>query len=192
MADTSLPQIPQKEKCDLVCHLWTTSTTLTKNLPHGLLILDFPYLWAFPLRSGLARCFKPYFCDSHLKFIYPWLSTWWKGQWFLLYPLSQPFTFLQSPSTQGYTEQITSLLSKSNLRIYCCSIHVMRVHIHVMRVPWTTRRSNQPFLKKISPEYSLEGPMLKLKLQYFGFLMRSFDSLEKTLMLGKIEGRRKS
>ena len=68
----------------------------------------------------------------------------------------------------------------------------MRVHIHVMRVPWTTRRSNQPFLKKISPEYSLEGPMLKLKLQYFGFLMRSFDSLEKTLMLGKIEGRRRS
>ena len=56
-----------------------------------------------------------------------------------------------------------------------------------MRVPWTTRRSNQSILKKISPEYSLEGLMVKLKLQYFGHLMRRADSLEKTLMLGKIE-----
>ena len=60
-----------------------------------------------------------------------------------------------------------------------------------MRVPWTTRRSNQSILKEISPEYSLEGLMLKLKLQYFGHLMRRTDSLEKTLMLGKIEGRRR-
>ena len=59
-----------------------------------------------------------------------------------------------------------------------------------MRVPWTERRSNQPIFKKISPEYSLEGLMLKLKLQYFGYLMGRADSLEKTLMLGKIEGRR--
>ena len=58
-----------------------------------------------------------------------------------------------------------------------------------MRVPWTARRSNQSILKKISPEYSLEGLMLKLKLQYFGPLMERTDSLEKTLMLGKIEGR---
>ena len=57
-----------------------------------------------------------------------------------------------------------------------------------MRVPWTARRSNQSILKEISPEYSLEGLMLKLKLQYFGHLMRRIDSLEKTLMLGKIEG----
>ena len=56
--------------------------------------------------------------------------------------------------------------------------------------PWTSRRSNQPILKEISPEYSLEGLMLKLKLQYFGHLMQSTDSLEKMLMLGKIEGRR--
>ena len=56
-----------------------------------------------------------------------------------------------------------------------------------MRVPWTTRRSNQSVLKKISPEYSLEGLTVKLKLQYFGHLMRRADSLEKTLMLGKIE-----
>ena len=58
----------------------------------------------------------------------------------------------------------------------------------LLRVPWTARRSNQPILKEISPEYSLEGLMLKLKLQYFGHLMQRTDSFEKTLMLGKIEG----
>ena len=61
----------------------------------------------------------------------------------------------------------------------------------LLRVPWTARRSNQSFLKEISPEYSLEGLMLKLKLQYFGHLMQRTDSFEKTLMLGKIEGRRR-
>ena len=60
-----------------------------------------------------------------------------------------------------------------------------------MRVPWTARRSNQSILKEISPEYSLEGLMLKLKLQYLGCLMRRTNSLEKTLLLGKIEGRRR-
>ena len=60
-----------------------------------------------------------------------------------------------------------------------------------MRVPWTARRSNQSILKEISPEYSLEGLMLKLKLQNFGHLMQRTDSFEKTLMLGKIEGRRR-
>ena len=60
-----------------------------------------------------------------------------------------------------------------------------------MRVPWTTRRSNQSILKKISPEYSLEVLMLKLKLQYFGYLMQRTDSFEKILMLGKIEGGRR-
>ena len=60
-----------------------------------------------------------------------------------------------------------------------------------MRVPWTSRRSNQSILKEVSPEYSLEGLMLKLKLQYFGHLIRRADSFEKTLMLGKIEGGRR-
>ena len=60
-----------------------------------------------------------------------------------------------------------------------------------MRVPWTARRSNQSILKEVSPEYSLEGLMLKLKLQYFGHLMQRTDSLEKTLVLGKIEGGRR-
>ena len=61
----------------------------------------------------------------------------------------------------------------------------------LLRVPWTARRSNQSVLKEISPEYSLEGLMLKLKLQYFGHLMQRTDSLENTLMLGKVEGRRR-
>ena len=60
-----------------------------------------------------------------------------------------------------------------------------------MRVPWTARRSNQSILKEMSPEYSLEGLMLKLKVQYSGHLMRRVDSFEKTLMLGKVEGRRR-
>ena len=67
--------------------------------------------------------------------------------------------------------------------LWCCR--------RLLRVPWTARRSNQSILKEISPGYSLEGLMLKLKLQYFGHLMRRADSLEKTLMLGKIEGERK-
>ena len=61
----------------------------------------------------------------------------------------------------------------------------------LFRVPWTARRSNQSFLKEINPEYSLEGLMLKLKLQYFGHLIKRTDSFEKTLMLGKIEGGRR-
>ena len=61
----------------------------------------------------------------------------------------------------------------------------------LLRVPWNARKSNQPILKEVSPRYSLEGLMLKLKLQYFGHLMRSVDSLEKTLMLGGIVGRRR-
>ena len=60
-----------------------------------------------------------------------------------------------------------------------------------LRVPWTARKSNQSIIKEISPEYSLEGLMLKLKFQYFGHLMQRTDSFEKTLMLGKIEGRRR-
>ena len=61
----------------------------------------------------------------------------------------------------------------------------------LLRGPWTARRSNQSILKEISPEYSLEGLMLKMKLEYFGHLMRRADSFEKTLLLGKIEGRRR-
>ena len=63
--------------------------------------------------------------------------------------------------------------------------------VRLLRVPWTSRRFNQSILKDINPEYSLEGLILKLKLQYFGHVMRRADSLEKTLMLGKTEGRRR-
>ena len=72
-------------------------------------------------------------------------------------------------------------------RIYTFELCCWR---RLFRVPWTERRSNQSILKEISPDYSLEGLMLKLKLQYFGHLMQRTDSLERTLMLGKIEGRR--
>ena len=73
-------------------------------------------------------------------------------------------------------------------RIYAFELWCWR---RLLRVPWTARRSNQSILKEISPEYSLEGLMLKLKLQYFGHLMRRTDSFEKTLMLGKFVGRRR-
>ena len=76
-------------------------------------------------------------------------------------------------------------LSAEELMLLNCSVG------EDLSVPWTARRSNQSILKEISPEYSLEGLMLKLKLQYFGHLMRRTDSFEKTLMLGKIEGRRR-
>ena len=75
----------------------------------------------------------------------------------------------------------------------CCRTDAFELWcwLRLLRVPWTARRSNQSILKEISPEYSLEGLMVKLKLQYFGHLMRRADSLEKTLMLGKLEGGRR-
>ena len=81
----------------------------------------------------------------------------------------------------------------SNYYIIVLILHAFELWCwrRLLRVPWTGRRSNQSILKEIRPEYSLEGLMLKLKLQYFGHLMRRTDSLEKTLMLGKIEGRRR-
>ena len=77
-------------------------------------------------------------------------------------------------------------LSTEELMVLNCGVREK-----LLRVPWTTRRSNQSILQEINPEYSLEGLMLKLKLQYFGHMMRRTDSFEKTLMLGKIEGRRR-
>ena len=77
------------------------------------------------------------------------------------------------------------MLSTKELMLLYCGVG------EDLRVPWTGRRSNQSILKEISPEYSLEGLMLKLKLQYFGHLMGRTDSVEKILMLGKIEGRRR-
>ena len=83
--------------------------------------------------------------------------------------------------------EINSLLKKKFLMFKLIAVRWRRL----FRVPWTARRSSQPILKEINPEYSLEGLTLRLKLQYSGHLMRTADSLEKTLMLGKIEGRRR-
>ena len=88
------------------------------------------------------------------------------------------------------------MINKSNNFFFPSSISIYKYFElwcwrRLLRVPWTARGSNQSILKEISPEYSLEGLMLKLKLQYLGHLMRRTDSLEKTLMLGKIEGGRR-
>ena len=126
--------------------------------------------------------------------------------------------FFDDPTDDGNLMSGFSDFSKSNLSIWKFTVHarVFPVVIYgceswtikkpehrridafqlwcwrrLLRVPWTARRSNQSILKEISPEYSLEGLMLKLKLQYFGYLIRRPDSSEKTLMLGKIEGRRR-
>ena len=80
---------------------------------------------------------------------------------------------------------------KRDVYIYIMEYFELWCWIRLLRVSWTARRSNQSILKEISPEYSMEGLMLKLKCQYFGHLIRRTDLLEKTLMLGKIEGRRK-
>ena len=87
-----------------------------------------------------------------------------------------------------YGPESWTIKKAEHLRIEAFELWCLRRHV---RVPWIARRSNQSIIKEISPEYSLEGLMLKLKLQYFGHLMRKANSLEKTLMLGKIEGKRK-
>ena len=84
---------------------------------------------------------------------------------------------------ESWTIKKTEHQRTDAFELWCCK--------RLLRVPWTARRSNQSILKEINSEYSLEGPMLKLKLQSFGHLMRRADSLEKTLMRGKIEGRRR-
>ena len=101
----------------------------------------------------------------------------------------------KGPSSQGYIFpvvmygcEIWSIKKAEHQRIDAFELWCWR---RLLRVPWTERRSNQPILKEISSGCSLEGMMLKLKLQYFGHLMRKADSLEKTLMLGGIEGRRR-
>ena len=100
----------------------------------------------------------------------------------------------KGPSSQNYGFSVVMYgceswtIKKAEHRIWCFWTVVLN---KTLRVPWTTRRSNQSILKEISSEYSLEGLMLMLKLQYFGHLIRRTDSFEKTLMLGKIEGRRR-
>ena len=101
----------------------------------------------------------------------------------------------KGPSSQGYgfSSGHVWMWELDYKQAECQRIDVFELWCwrRLLRVPWTARRSNQSILKEISPEYSLEGLMLKLKLQYFGHLMWRIDSFEKTLMLGKIEGRRR-
>ena len=94
----------------------------------------------------------------------------------------------------GFSSSMDMSLSKLRelvKKAECRRIDAFELWRRLLRVPWTARRSKESFLKEISLEYSLEGLMLKLSLQYFGHLMRRTESLEKTLMLGKIEGRRR-
>ena len=101
------------------------------------------------------------------------------------HPSSQRFGF---SSSYVYECESWTIKKAERLRIDAFEVWCWR---RLLRVPWTARRSNQSILKEISPDYSLEGLMLKLKLQYFGHLMRRADSFEKNLMLGKIEGGRR-
>ena len=94
-----------------------------------------------------------------------------------------PFTALKETVEGSWTIKKAECQRTDAFELWCWR--------RLLRVPWTARISNQSILKKISPEYSLEGLVLKLKLQYFGHLMQRTDSMEKTLMLGKIEGRRR-
>ena len=101
---------------------------------------------------------------------------------------------LMSPALAGvfFTTSTTwEALLWPHLTMITSLLQILTPNTRLLRVPWTARRSSQSILKEISPEYSLEGLMLKLKLQYFGHLMQRTDSLEKTLMLGKIEDRRR-
>ena len=98
-------------------------------------------------------------------------------------PYSQSYGFPVMYGCESWTIKKTEHQGTDALELWCW--------IRLLRGPWAARRSNQSILKEISPEYSLEGLMLKLKLQYFGHLMRRTDSFEKTLMLGKIEGGRR-
>ena len=103
-------------------------------------------------------------------------------------PFSESYSFSSNHVWMWELDYKESWALKNYWRIDAFELWCWR---RLLRIPWTARRSNQSILKEISPEYSLEGLMLKLKFQYSGLLMRRTDSLEKTLMLGKIEGRRR-
>ena len=122
--------------------------------------------------------------------LFPYASMLWlRG---LLYSVQRCYFANKGPSSQSYVvmygcESLT-IKKTEHRRIDTFKLWCWK---RLLRVPWTARRSNQSILKEISPKYSLEGLMLKLKLQNFGYLLRRTGSLEKTLMLGKIEGRRR-
>ena len=126
-------------------------------------------------------------CFSGTLLLFQWSSGYWQFDlWFLAFSKTSlniwkySVHVLLKPGLENFEHYFTSVWDECN-----CAV------VWLLRVPWTARRSNQSILKEISPEYSLEGLMLRLKLQYFGHLMWSTDSFEKTLMLGKIEGGRR-
>ena len=131
----------------------------------------------------------PYFKDRTMNFHFlPWLRK------------RQNFSFLYIPLLDGFIvyNNISSIYIPCGMKIktekkfkFKFELEKLSGTLRLFKVPWTARRSNQSILKEISPEYSLEGLTLKLKLQYLGHLMRRTDSLEKTLMLGKIDGQRR-
>ena len=139
--------------------------------------------------------------------MYPWYDVMIIALYILVLankgPSSQSYGFFSSHAVNGVTQSWARLKRFSSTSMYGCESWTIkkaecrRIDAfelwcwRLLRVPWTARRSNQSILKEISPGHSLEGLMLKLKLQYFGHLMGRNDSLEKTLMLGKTEGRRR-
>jgi len=145
-----------------------------------------------PLHSLLQECFfhpflpSPALCPSLSFFLSPFF--------FPPSPLPHSFASLSishlSPLSLLFPLSV-KFSQKCNIHTGHCACHKCSTYSIFLRVPWTARRSNQSILKQISPGCSLEGLMLMLKLQYFGHLMRRADSLEKTLMLEKIEGRRR-
>jgi len=151
---------------------WTESTRLLRP-------------WAYPSKNTGVGC---HFLRQESFQPRDWTCSSCIGRWILL-----PLSHLGSPVTviMFTTESLENIEGTKKILLF--SNHYLPFELwcwrRLLRVPWTARRSNQSILKKISPEYSLEGLMLKLKLQYFGHLMQRANSLEKTLMLGKIEGR---
>ena len=120
-----------------------------------------------------------------------------RSGWWVRLGVSSAATSLSSDQVSSlYQASIFTICQLNSMRknirmVYCEALGKLWCWRRLLRVPWTARRSNKSILKEISPEYSLEGLMLKLKLQYFGYLMRRTDSFEKTPRLGKIEGGRR-
>ena len=133
-------------------------------------------------------------CSHEIKMLAPWKKSYDKPRQHI--KKQRHYFANKGPSSQSYGFfpvvmygcESWTIKKAEHQRIDAFELWCWR---RLLRVPWTARRSNQSILKEISPEYSLEGLILKLKLQYFGHLMRRADSLEKTLMLGRIEGRRR-
>ena len=137
---------------------------------------------SFSRGSSQSRVWTLVSCIGR-RFLYHWATREALTMFYHILCLSQGYGFSSSHGCESWTIKKAECQIIDAFELWCWR--------RLLRVPWTARRSNQSILKEISPECSLEGLMLKLKLQYFGFLMWRADSLRKTLMLGRIEGRRR-